>query len=601
MKMTKPDPKTIKNFPLDNPKAGIVCERGNLYVCERQHFWNPETKKKSESRLYIGRIVDGVYYSMEQYRRKFKRDGSLRTIERPKARPYRRKTAENNQAQETAATASTEQLTPSALQTKRIGATTLFIEIAKQIGLWEDLCLTWGEAACRAACSLASHWLMTAKNASYLYESWSQNYLLPFPRTITAKEVTEFFAELGGCAGWEKTFFGARIQRMGEDEIFSYDATNIATKAYEIKDAQYGKSKDGGYRRQIGMSVLFGHNSQMPAMFRIFPGNIADVSTVADLLTRVDLIDEGRVIAAVLDRGYFSLENLAECVDAGHKVLIAAKMDVGWVKDAAEQVLSDLWDARTRLRGCTIWGKTVQKEMKFADGKKRTLWVHVFRDEMTSHTANQQLFDEIEAFENQWKAADYANEQTVKALRQSQTLKYFMQPKGDPGTCSLERNYDAINAASRYFGFFASVSTMPCDAQTAIETYHNRDNIEKCFKAGKSDINMDAVRSHSDATMKGRFIVSFCALTILCELRRRMRRPYFEMGSKGEVKHKLPPLADEMTFGALLNYLDSVKVSYGNKPEDIRLEEVTNKQQMIAKRLGCPGVFDAVPDYARTA
>ena len=97
MKTTKPDPKTIKNFPLDNPKAGIVCERGNLYVCERQHFWNPETKKKSESRLYIGRIVDGVYYSMEQYRRKFKRDGSLRTIERHKARPYHRKTEESNQ------------------------------------------------------------------------------------------------------------------------------------------------------------------------------------------------------------------------------------------------------------------------------------------------------------------------------------------------------------------------------------------------------------------------------------------------------------------------------------------------------------------------
>ena len=112
---------------------------------------------------------------------------------------------------------------------------------------------------------------------------------------------------------------------------------------------------------------------------------------------------------------------------------------------------------------------------------------------------------------------------------------------------------------------------------------------------------MDAVRSHSDATMKGRFIVSFCALSILCELRRRMRRPYFEMGSKGEVKNKLAPLADKMTFSALLNYLDSVKVCYGNKPEDTRLEEVTNKQQMIAKRLGCAGVFDTVPDYALPA
>ena len=129
--------------------------------------------------------------------------------------------------------------------------------------------------------------------------------------------------------------------------------------------------------------------------------------------------------------------------------------------------------------------------------------------------------------------------------------------------------------------------------------YHNRDNIEKCFKAGKSDINMDAIRAHSAATMKGRFIVSFCALTILYERRRRMRRPYFEMGKNGEVKNTLPPLADEMTFGALLNYLDSVKVSYGNRPEEIRLEEVTNKQQMIAKRLGCPSIFDTVPNYAQ--
>lgn len=148
MKITKPAPKTIKNFPLNNSKACIVCERGNLCVCERQHFWNPETKKKSESRLHIGRIVDGVYYSMEQYRRKFKRDGSLRVIERPKARPCRRKTVGCDQTQEVTQTVTPKVPMPVALQTKRVGATALFIEFAKQIGLWEDLCLTWDEAAC---------------------------------------------------------------------------------------------------------------------------------------------------------------------------------------------------------------------------------------------------------------------------------------------------------------------------------------------------------------------------------------------------------------------------------------------------------------------
>lgn len=595
MNSTKPDPRSIKNFPLDNDKAKIVCERGKLYVCERRHYWNSETKKKSEERLYIGRIVDGVYYTIEEYKRKFKRDGSLRVIERPKNRPYHRK-AQPVTTIEVESAAEVHELAP--LQTKRIGATVVFIEIAKQLGLWEDLCKTWGETACSAICSLASHWLMTAKNATYLFESWSQNYALPFSRSISAKEVSELFTELASVPGWEKTFFGARIARLDKDEIFSYDATNIATKACEIKDAQYGKSKDGGYRRQIGLSVLFAHNSGLPAMFRLFPGNIADVSTVADLLTRVDLIDEGKVVAAVLDRGYFSLENIARCLEGGHRVLFAAKMDVGWVKEAAEKVMSDLWDARTRLRGCAVWGKTVEQQLKFADGQQRTVWVHIFRDEMKSHLASQQLFDEIEAFEHEWGVVDAGDQQATNALLKSRTLMYFQPPTGSPGTCELVRDYDVINDVSRYFGFFASVSTMKCDAQTAIETYHNRDNIEKCFKAGKSDINLDAIRSHTEATMKGRFIVSFCALTILCELRRRMKSPFFEKSKAGEIKKKHTPLSDEMTFSAMLNYLDSVKVSYGNKFGDVRYEEVTQKQRLVAKRLGCDGVFDTVPDYA---
>lgn len=63
-------------------------------------------------------------------------------------------------------------------------------------------------------------------------------------------------------------------------------------------------------------------------MFRVFPSNIADVNTVVDLLSRVDMIDEDRLVTAVLDRGYFSLENIERCIDGNHKVLIAAKTGV---------------------------------------------------------------------------------------------------------------------------------------------------------------------------------------------------------------------------------------------------------------------------------
>lgn len=63
MKTEKPDPRKVKNFPLNNSLAKIVCERGKFYVCERKHYWDSTAKKSTEERIYIGRIVDGVYYS----------------------------------------------------------------------------------------------------------------------------------------------------------------------------------------------------------------------------------------------------------------------------------------------------------------------------------------------------------------------------------------------------------------------------------------------------------------------------------------------------------------------------------------------------------
>ena len=112
----------------------------------------------------------------------------------------------------------------------------------------------------------------TAHNAAYLFKSWSANYALPFPYSIDGKETSEIFVSLATTEGWEKSIFGARLARMSEDEIDSYDATNIATKVCEISGGEYGETEDGGYRRQIGLSVLFGLRSGLLVMFRLFPG-----------------------------------------------------------------------------------------------------------------------------------------------------------------------------------------------------------------------------------------------------------------------------------------------------------------------------------------
>ena len=51
--------------------------------------------------------------------------------------------------------------------------------------------------------------------------------------------------------------------------------------------------------------------------------------------------------------------------------------------------------------------------------------------------------------------------------------------------------------------------------------------------------------------MKGRFIVSYFLLTVLSELRRRMREPMYDTKSNGEVM-RYKPVGDEMSFWELM-------------------------------------------------
>jgi hypothetical protein len=55
---------------------------------------------------------------------------------------------------------------------------------------------------------------------------------------LSDKELRDFLKEINALPGWRKAFFGARANRLPEDEMLSYDATEIASEggAVEILD-----------------------------------------------------------------------------------------------------------------------------------------------------------------------------------------------------------------------------------------------------------------------------------------------------------------------------------------------------------------------------
>lgn len=585
-----PDPSNVVGFPLSEKKAKIIRDPyGNFRVVVRRYYWDSVDQRGKEKREYLGYVVDNVYYATEDYRRLFHRDGTKRCA------PKKSMSAKAKDKNMTAdLTDSSTQAFLSSLSTILVAEFPVYYAIAKETGLLEDLAQTWGADNANKILAIAFHWMHTSSNSAYLFKSWVGGKLLPYWESMESKEMTEFFRELVEQPDWRKTFFNARIARLPEDEVLSYDSTRVATEAVANLYAQCGKGKEGGYQKQVGLALLLGHKTGIPVFFRMFPGQIADVSTVADMLLRFDEInDKKKIFAAVMDRGYFSLENFAKFVDSKSRVIVAATMDVKWIREAIEKAITSLWEGSLHIRG-DVFGVTVPVKPKFDDGVERELWVHVFRSDSKSSIETQAFFTDLEDFESQWKNWDDDAHTGVCPLLKSRKLAYYREPAGLPGQSILERDNEKINEAIRYFGFFCDVTTMPAKATEVYDNYCARDLIEKAFRSGKSDVEMNVARAHSDLTLEGRFLISFVALTILTDFHRRMNLKTTRIVKGKAVVDR--PLGDEMTLKEIRNYLGSIRLINDGRGNRI-WQEVTVKQHNIARRLGFPDLYRELPDW----
>ena len=197
-------------------------------------------------------------------------------------------------------------------------------------------------------------------------------------------------------------------------------------------------------------------------------------------------------------------------------------------------------------------------------------------------------------FESQWKNWDDDAHTGACPLLNSRKLIYYRTPTGLPGNSALERDNEKINEAIRYFGFFCDVSTMPARATEVYNNYCARDLIEKAFRSGKSDVEMNVARVHSDVTLEGRFLISFVALTILTDLHRRMKQKTTRIVKGKAVVDR--PIGDEMTLKEIHNYLGSIRLINDGRGNRV-WQEVTVRQHNITRRLGFPDLYCELPDW----
>ena len=83
--------------------------------------------------------------------------------------------------------------------------------------------------------------------------------------------MTELFEKLGSRPNWETYFIKTRLRRLDENEVFSFDATTIATQALQIEDARDSKGEKSEIRRRINMGRPSATRVGCPFLLTAYP------------------------------------------------------------------------------------------------------------------------------------------------------------------------------------------------------------------------------------------------------------------------------------------------------------------------------------------
>ena len=157
----------------------------------------------------------------------------------------------------------------------------------------------------------------------------------PYGNDIPSQRSSELFQSITEDAKMQ--FFRLQGKRRVEKEYWAYDSTSISSYSENLRQVKYGKNKDGEKLPQINLALIFGENSGLPFYYRKLAGNIPDVKTIRELLRELDVLGYEK-IKLVMDRGYYSVDNINALYKEHRKFLCSTSAALKFAKDSIREI-----------------------------------------------------------------------------------------------------------------------------------------------------------------------------------------------------------------------------------------------------------------------
>lgn len=362
---------------------------------------------------------------------------------------------------------------------------------------------------------LAVYSIIAENNAGQYYPDYAFNHPLFTDRMkiYSDSKVSAFINSITGDQS--RAFLDEWNEKQDHSQkiYISYDSTNKNCQAGDIDFVEYGHPKEDTGAPVINYSVAYDRNNAKPLYYEDYPGSIVDVSQLQYMLEKAGGYGYKNV-GFILDRGYFSKENIHYMDKYGYEFVIMMKGMKELVKSLVLEVKGTFEeDRRYSIRDYKVSGITVKKQLYPSDEKER--YFHIFYNDRKRSSEHEA----IEAKIDRMAECLHKHEGTKYEIKGSGFAKYFdliyyNEGKKDEKFMYGRELCDVINEEIRLCGYFVIITSEKMTAAQALELYKSRDASEKLFRGDKSYLGNKSFRVHTSESVHAKIFIEFVALII---------------------------------------------------------------------------------------